>query len=106
MGQYTFLSDDFAIMQKVIDCIDYELEDVPVKPKGWVYTDYLAVFETVSQKFEGRVSSPTAVELTEDERKLLRRFIDVYVENYNRFSDDSIPNEEAEILREVYNILS
>jgi len=107
MPQITFSKSDCDLLQSIIACVEYELEDVPVKPKGWSYADYLSVFSAVSHKFGKNIKADSvSVILSETDQTLLRRLINVYVEHYSDLYDDPISPEKAEALRELYSILS
>lgn len=107
MPQIMLSNADYKRLQNIIACIEYELEDAPVKPKGWSYTDYRAAFFTTSRKFGKTVKSgAVSLSLSESEQTLLRCLINVYVAHYSDLYDDPIGPEEAEALREVYSTLS
>ena len=107
MPLLTFSHSEYTILRTVIACIEFELEDVPVKPKGWTYSDYRAAFMTVSRKFNQNIKSGSvSVSLSDCDQTLLRRLINVYVEHYSSLYDDPIDPEEAEALRELYSRLS
>lgn len=89
------------LLRHILNCIDADLEDVPVKPRGWDRAKYRSTFKTVFQKLG---TSP--LDFDENECKFLRTMINAYIKHYSDLFDDPIPTEEAEALREAYSILS